>query len=219
MEPTNLKTTQEYLVVEKRKPRVFTDLDPEFFWAWTDFPRLLTSWQFLPLTPSFLPSYVEFIMLVAVLASILMFFLIDFSPFVETVGFLAVFTEACLGVPQFYRNFKNRSVSLPEGNFQRTIVLFVRSTYGMSLQMVIMWTCGDVFKTSYFYLRNTPPQFFICGALQVEDCVKIDRIYSTTSQPQRWLWISAFWRKSGSTGKTLRRENAQKDWLCDRGLR
>lgn len=123
---------KEYLVVEKRKPRVFTDLDPEFFWAWTDFP-----------------SYVEFIMLVAVLASILMFFLIDFSPFVETVGFLAVFTEACLGVPQFYRNFKNRS------------------TYGMSLQMVIMWTCGDVFKTSYFYLRNTPPQFFICGALQV----------------------------------------------------
>ena len=65
------------------------------------------------------------------------------------------------------------------------MVLFARSTYGMSLQMVIMWTCGDVFKTSYFYLRNTPPQFFICGALQVEDCVKIDRIYSTTSQPQR----------------------------------
>ena len=42
-----------------------------------------------------------------------------------------------------------------------------RSTYGMSLQMVIMWTCGDVFKTSYFYLRNTPAQFFICGAMQV----------------------------------------------------
>ena len=63
-------------------------------------------------------------MLVAVLASILMFFLIDFSPFVETVGFLAVFTEACLGVPQFYRNFKNRSVSLLEGDFQSTMVLF-----------------------------------------------------------------------------------------------
>ena len=115
-------------------------------------------------------------MLVAVLASILMFFLIDFSPFVETVGFLAVFTEACLGVPQFYRNFKNRSASLLEGEFHRTMVSFVRSTYGMSLQMVIMWTCGDVFKTSYFYLRNTPPQFFICGAMQVVDCVKIEFI-------------------------------------------
>ena len=58
-------------------------------------------------------------MLVAVLASILMFFLIDFSPFVETVGFLAVFTEAMLGVPQFYRNFKNRFSSLKFLRFKR----------------------------------------------------------------------------------------------------
>ena len=36
-----------------------------------------------------------------------------------------------------------------------------------SLQMVLMWTCGDVFKTTYFYLRKTPPQFVICGCLQV----------------------------------------------------
>ncbi len=33
--------------------------------------------------------------------------------------------------------------------------------------MVLMWTCGDVFKTTYFYVRQTPPQFFICGTLQV----------------------------------------------------
>ena len=33
--------------------------------------------------------------------------------------------------------------------------------------MVLMWMCGDTFKTTYFYLRDTPPQFFICGALQV----------------------------------------------------
>ena len=42
-----------------------------------------------------------------------------------------------------------------------------KSTYGMALSMVFMWTCGDIFKTSYFYLRQTPPQFFICGSLQV----------------------------------------------------
>lgn len=29
--------------------------------------------------------------------------------FVETVGFLAVFVEACLGVPQFMKNYKNGS--------------------------------------------------------------------------------------------------------------
>jgi len=123
---------KEYLVVEKKKPHRFTDLEPEYFWQWTDFP-----------------SYVEFIMVVALMGSVLMYFLIDFSPFVESVGFMAVFTEAMLGVPQFYRNFRNKS------------------TFGMSLSMVMMWTCGDVFKTSYFYFRNTPAQFFICGALQV----------------------------------------------------
>ena len=42
-----------------------------------------------------------------------------------------------------------------------------KSTYGMSVPMVSMWTTGDIFKTSYFYIRNTPPQFFICGSLQV----------------------------------------------------
>ena len=35
-----------------------------------------------------------------------MYFLMDYGPFVETVGFLAVFTEAMLGVPQFYRNLR-----------------------------------------------------------------------------------------------------------------
>lgn len=33
--------------------------------------------------------------------------------------------------------------------------------------MVLMWTCGDIFKTVYFFLRQTPAQFIICGALQV----------------------------------------------------
>ena len=48
-------------------------------------------------------------MTLAVSGGILMYFLRDFEPFVETVGFLAVFTEACLGVPQFYRNARNKS--------------------------------------------------------------------------------------------------------------
>jgi len=123
---------KDVIVTERRRERVFTDFDPSFFWGWTDFT-----------------SYVEFIMTTAALGAMLMYFLIDYQPFVEVIGFLAVFTEAMLGVPQFYRNFRNKS------------------TYGMSLPMVMMWTTGDVFKTSYFYLRNTPAQFFICGSLQV----------------------------------------------------
>ena len=34
---------------------------------------------------------------------------LSFPPFVELIGFLAVFTEAMLGVPQFYRNHVNQS--------------------------------------------------------------------------------------------------------------
>lgn len=30
-----------------------------------------------------------------------------------------------------------------------------------------MWTCGDVFKTAYFVIREAPTQFWVCGALQV----------------------------------------------------
>ena len=42
-----------------------------------------------------------------------------------------------------------------------------QSTHGMSFQMVCMWTCGDLFKTVYFYLRQAPIQFYLCGCLQV----------------------------------------------------
>lgn len=53
-----------------------------------------------------------------------------------------------VGAPQFLRNFKNKS------------------TYGMSIHMVIMWTLGDMFKTGYFIVRKAPSQFWICGTLQ-----------------------------------------------------
>lgn len=33
--------------------------------------------------------------------------------------------------------------------------------------MVIMWACGDSFKTFYFIYRQAPTQFGVCGALQV----------------------------------------------------
>ena len=38
-----------------------------------------------------------------------MYLMIRVDPFVEAVGFLAVFTEAMLGTPQFYRNYSNQS--------------------------------------------------------------------------------------------------------------
>jgi uncharacterized protein with PQ loop repeat len=114
------------------RERVFTDFDRRHFWAWTDFV-----------------SYVDFMVLFTIVCSTLMYLFIDFMPFVELVGFCAVFTEALLGLPQVLRNYHNKS------------------TEGMSLKMVVMWTMGDTFKTGYFLLRESPVQFWLCGGLQV----------------------------------------------------
>lgn len=116
----------------KKKDKVFTDFDLSYFWNWTDFV-----------------SYAEAILVFIIMGAFTMFLFCGSPLFVETVGFLAVFVEACLGVPQFLKNYKNGS------------------TRGMNLTMVCMWTVGDCFKTSYFLLREAPFQFVLCGALQI----------------------------------------------------
>ncbi|XP_052230126.1 solute carrier family 66 member 2-like isoform X2 [Dreissena polymorpha] len=116
----------------KSRQHHFTDFDLDHFWQWSEFG-----------------SYVQFTVAFSALMGVLTFILISNWVFIETIGFLAVFAEAMLGAPQFYRNFQNKS------------------TQGMSKKMVGMWTCGDVFKTCYFVIREAPAQFWICGSLQV----------------------------------------------------
>lgn len=70
------------------------DFDANFFWKWTDFQ-----------------SYLDFMLLFAALVGILTYLLVDVPLFVETVGLLAVLTEAMLGIPQFLRNFTNKSTN------------------------------------------------------------------------------------------------------------
>jgi len=38
---------------------------------------------------------------------------------------------------------------------------------GCSVKMVLLWFCGDVFKTLYFVVRLAPTQFWLCGSFQV----------------------------------------------------
>ncbi|XP_053601530.1 solute carrier family 66 member 2 isoform X2 [Plodia interpunctella] len=114
------------------KPHRFYDMDRRYFWAWTDFQ-----------------SYLDCMLVFSVFGAAVTYLMIEFAPFVELIGFMAVFTEAMLGAPQIAKNLQNKS------------------TEGMSLSMVIMWTCGDIFKTVYFILREAPTQFWVCGALQV----------------------------------------------------
>ncbi len=44
--------------------------------------------------------------------------------------------------------------------------------------MVLMWTSGDIFKTTYFILRDSPTQFWLCGMLQVSlDVAVLSQVY------------------------------------------
>ncbi|XP_060517265.1 solute carrier family 66 member 2 isoform X1 [Cylas formicarius] len=115
-------------------------------------------------------SYLDCMLLFTIASSLLMYLFIDYMVFVEIVGFLAVFTEAMLGAPQLVKNYRNKS------------------TEGMSISMVVLWTCGDIFKTSYFLLRDAPVQFWVCGSLQVTIDLLIllqVYIYKTNSDPNR----------------------------------
>ena len=78
-----------------------------------------------------------------------------------------------------------------------------------------MWTCGDVFKTTYFVLRKAPPQFFICGSLQVYwinyhwTALKLSIV--------RLLLTWWSWARSGSTDSTPRRgRGPSSGGSCDR---
>jgi len=62
------------------------------FWKWTDFS-----------------SYVQFMVLFTLLAGLVTVAFIGSPYYVELLGLIAVMTEAMLGVPQFYQNYRNHS--------------------------------------------------------------------------------------------------------------
>lgn len=36
-----------------------------------------------------------------------------------------------------------------------------------SVKMVLLWLAGDVFKTTYFVVNESPTQFCVCGTVQI----------------------------------------------------
>jgi hypothetical protein len=120
------------------KGSTITDLDFSQFWNWSD-----------------LFSYGAFIALFALAVGTLSLFLIPMSTvYVELLGFFALATEACLGLPQVVKNYSNQSVQ------------------GLSTVLLATWFLGDGYKTVYFVFKNQPAQFIACGAFQLMvDCV------------------------------------------------
>lgn len=54
-------------------------------------------------------DYVQCVLAFTVVTGYITYLSLDSVFYVETLGFLAVFTEALLGVPQLYRNHQNNS--------------------------------------------------------------------------------------------------------------
>ncbi|CAB1417151.1 unnamed protein product [Pleuronectes platessa] len=94
-------------------------------------------------------DYLLFCFGFTVLCAVVTLLLLDSPVFVEALGSLAVMFEAMLGLPQLLQNVHNGS------------------TKGMSVKMVLLWTAGDVFKTAYFVLSESPSQFWVCSSVQI----------------------------------------------------
>ncbi|XP_067282199.1 solute carrier family 66 member 2 isoform X2 [Pseudorasbora parva] len=147
----NLCTNVRMVTELNTKRRSFTDFDWNYFWFWSNFV-----------------DYLQCVLAFTVLAAYVTYLMLDSVLFVESLGFLAVFTEAMLGTPQLYCNYQNKS------------------TEGMSIKMVLMWTSGDTFKTGYFLLTQAPMQFWICGLLQVcVDFAILFQVYYYSLYPQK----------------------------------
>lgn len=149
----NLCTSVRVATELNTKRRSFIDFDWTSFWSWSRFV-----------------DYLQCVLAFTMVAAYVTYLLLDSALFVESLGFLAVFTEAMLGTPQLYCNYQNKS------------------TEGMSIKMVLMWTSGDTFKTGYFLMTHAPVQFWICGLLQVfVDFAILFQVYYYSLYPQKPL--------------------------------
>ena len=70
----------------------FLDFDWNHFWSWSHFV-----------------DYVQCVLAFTLVAAYITYLLLDSALFVESLGFLAVFTEAMLGTPQLHCNYQNKS--------------------------------------------------------------------------------------------------------------
>ncbi|XP_065828463.1 solute carrier family 66 member 2-like isoform X2 [Oscarella lobularis] len=109
----------------------FTDFDLNDFWNW-----------------GHINDYLMFLAIFTGTLAFVTFLFVNNSLYVEFLGFASLLMEASLGLPQFLKNFSNKS------------------TQGMNISMPLCWTVGDLFKTGYFLARQAPKQFWICGSIQ-----------------------------------------------------
>lgn len=67
-------------------------MDYHFFWRWT-----------------FFIDYCYFLGLFSAVGAVITFLFLGLSVYVEMLGFASLLLEACLGMPQLWRNYSNKS--------------------------------------------------------------------------------------------------------------
>ena len=73
-------------------PPYSADCEYTYFWKWTRFS-----------------DYCLFVLLLFLVGGIITILFLNVTVYVELLGFASLLLEACLGVPQFWRNFSNKS--------------------------------------------------------------------------------------------------------------
>lgn len=114
---------------------LFTDFDWHYFWQWTDFQ-----------------SYIDFLIVMSIFLSIITFIFLHNVIFIEIIGFLALLTEAMLGVPQLVKNIKNQST---KGMRYTSNILKVRygvRNYNNSLARIVCSNCQLVVISQKYFI-------------------------------------------------------------------
>lgn len=65
------------------------------------------------------------------------------------LGYMALGLEACLGLPQVLKNYRQKN------------------TEGLSAILIATWVFGDIGKVIYFSIQGSPTPFIACGVLQI----------------------------------------------------
>lgn len=128
--------------------------------------RPLSFWQWQNYT-----QYIEFLAGFILCLSILFLIFGRWWIFVNVLGFVALGLESTLPIPQLISNYKQKSL------------------YGFRMSTLIGWVGGDAFKTTYFFLQDSPLQFKVCAVFQlcVDIAIVCQRLYYGTPIPPTLL--------------------------------
>lgn len=135
-----IKCNNDFIKTLSEKGNFDDILNPKLFWEWP-----------------YLVDYIFFLLFLSIIITIAFsVFGLTNEIFIESLGYIGMFFESLVGVPQIIENFSSKS------------------TKNLSFIMIAIWLTGDSLKTLYFLQFNSPIQLIVTGLIQIIlDCVII----------------------------------------------